>query len=211
MTYMVLETHLSYCVVLDEAGRFLKVANKNYVIGQIVERVTPLSPPKKKSVPLHVISAVGSVAACLALVFSLYWSNFMTPVASVYLTINPEVRMAVSKRDTVVSLGGLNKDGVVLVDGYAFRGASLVQVTDDLVERAIDMGFLSDGGMVTVSIDSPDDAWYTDTGSALRQNLNESLSGRMSVTIDVKRYAEPADSDIQWASTQSAAPAPTDS
>ena len=30
MSYLVMECHTSYAVVLDEQGRFLKVANLNY-------------------------------------------------------------------------------------------------------------------------------------------------------------------------------------
>lgn len=33
MTYLVLEVHSSYAVLLDEAGRFQKAANLNYSVG----------------------------------------------------------------------------------------------------------------------------------------------------------------------------------
>lgn len=193
MTYMVMETHLSYSVVLDEAGRFLKVANMNHEVGQTLDRVVPVDLPGKKVIPFKLFTAIGALAACLVLIFSVYWSSYMSPFASIYLTINPEVRMEISKKDTVVGLKGVNGDGASLITGYDFRGKSFNQVTDDLLERAIKMGFLSDGGMVTVNIDSPDEAWFTNTGIALRQNLNDYLSERMTVTIEVKQYSPPAD------------------
>ena len=37
MKYLVMECGLSYAVVLDQEGRFLKVANLNYQIGQTEE------------------------------------------------------------------------------------------------------------------------------------------------------------------------------
>ncbi len=190
MTYIIMETHLSYCVALDEAGRFLKVANKSYETGQIVEHVVPFTLSEKRTLPLRAAASLGGLAACLVLAFTLYWSNFMAPFASVYLSINPQVRMAVNRRDAVVGLEGLNEDGDALMTGYAYRGKPLEQATDELVDRAIELGFLSDGGKVSVSIDAPDEAWFTDTGIALRQNLNEHLAERMSVTIEVKRYVE---------------------
>ena len=54
MKYMVMECHLSYAVVLDEEGRFLKVANRHYEVGQtvseVVEMVLPQSKPQKKKI-----------------------------------------------------------------------------------------------------------------------------------------------------------------
>lgn len=211
MTYMVMETHLSYCVVMDEAGRFLKAANRSYEIGQVVERIVPLSRSEKKAIPLRVISAVGGVAACFALVFSVYWSNFITPFASIYLSINPHVQMEISRRDTVVGLKGLNEDGVLLIEGYGYRGKSIELVANELVDRAIDMGFLSDGGMVSINIDAPDEIWFESKGIGLRRNLNEYLSERMSVTIEVRRYTEPSEPAFkdEPASSPSAVPTQT--
>ena len=48
MKYMVMECHLSYAVVLDENGSFLKVANMRYEVGQTVENVVEM-PPKSKA------------------------------------------------------------------------------------------------------------------------------------------------------------------
>lgn len=210
MTYMVMETHLSYSVVLDEAGRFFKVANMNHEVGQTVEQVLPIDVPEKKVVPFRLISAIGTVAACFILMFSMYWSNYMSPFASIYLTINPEVRLEISRKDTVVGLEGVNEDGVSLIAGYSFRGKSITQVADDLLDRAIDMGFLSDGGMVTVNIDSPDEMWFTNTGITLRQNLNDHLSERMTVTIEVKQYTQSADPAFSPDETQVPTVKPTE-
>ena len=39
MKYIVMECHIGYAVVLDEDGRFLKVANRNYQVGIIIRRI----------------------------------------------------------------------------------------------------------------------------------------------------------------------------
>lgn len=39
MTYLVMECHPGYAVVLDQTGRFLKVANLNYQVGETVSFV----------------------------------------------------------------------------------------------------------------------------------------------------------------------------
>ena len=43
MKYMVMECHPGYAVVMDNAGRFLKVANMHYEIGQTVSSVLEMN------------------------------------------------------------------------------------------------------------------------------------------------------------------------
>ena len=50
--------------------------------------------------------------------------------------------MDLNRRGTVVELTGTNEDGEVLLDGYDGRGKDKVTVADELIDRAIDMGFL---------------------------------------------------------------------
>ena len=149
MKYLVVECGLSYAVVLDEEGRFLKVANLHYQVGQTVtdviemrlpdasreapsqihygnqpiplqkpsdERAPGLSlvpepapgssqPQPKKNGKKHRLRpwmySLTAAAACLILlVFSLFQFRVgRTPYASVYLTINPEVRIDVNRKD----------------------------------------------------------------------------------------------------------------
>lgn len=37
MTYIVMECHPGFAVLLDEEGRFVKAANRHYAVGQTVE------------------------------------------------------------------------------------------------------------------------------------------------------------------------------
>lgn len=47
MKYLVMECHPGYAVVLDENGRFLKVANRRYEVGQTVADVEPMKTPSR--------------------------------------------------------------------------------------------------------------------------------------------------------------------
>lgn len=55
MKFMVMECHPGYAVVLDEEGRFRKVANMRYEVGQTLTEVTEVSVPVKRS-PVRWIS-----------------------------------------------------------------------------------------------------------------------------------------------------------
>lgn len=93
MKYVVMECCVGYAVVLDENGTFLKVANKNYEIGQTVTDVVPIAVESRKKARILPVKWVYSVtaAACLLPVLIPLLSRYNSAVASVYLTINPEI------------------------------------------------------------------------------------------------------------------------
>lgn len=188
MKYMVMECHPGYAVVLDENGQFSKVANMRYEVGQTVTDVVPvqISPPqaapaKKRNV--RWLYPLVAAAACLVLVFTFFLPG--QPYASVYMTINPEVRIDVDKNDVVVGLEGVNADGVTLIDGYDYKKKNLDLVVDELVDRAIEMGFLFDGGKVTLTLDAEDNEWVVSHTDSLGTHLNEHLEDKITVTVEV--------------------------
>ncbi|MBQ8238267.1 MAG: hypothetical protein IJZ39_09000 [Oscillospiraceae bacterium] len=190
MNYLVMECHPGYAVVLSDDGRFLKVANMRYEVGQTVTNVMEMCLPQSQEVPVKTnnrrwISTLAAMAACLVLVFSgLFWQNM--PYASVYLTINPEVRIDVNRSDVVVGVEGMNADGMDLLEGYDHRKKDLDTVMDELVDLAIDMGYLHEGGKITLSLDADED-WIVSHGEHLNQHLNEHLTDKITVTIDVEQ------------------------
>lgn len=190
MKYMVMECYPGYAVVLDENGSFSKVANMRYEVGQTITDVVPLqvSVPqtvstKKRNV--RWLYSLAAVAACLLLVLLPSLMPPQVPYASVYMTINPEVRIDVNQNDIVVGLEGVNADGVTLIEGYEYQEKDLDLVVDELVDRAIDMGFLHEGGKVTLTLDAEDDEWVVSHSDSLEHHLNEHLEDKMSVTIEV--------------------------
>ena len=188
MKYIVMECHLSYAVVLDENGRFLKVANRHYEVGQtvtdIIEMQVPQSVPQKKKTNKWMYS-LAAMAACLMLVVTSVFQIGQMTYASVYMTINPEVRIDVNSNDVVVGLDGINPDGDDLITGYDYRKKDLDLVMDELVDRAIDMGYLHEGGQISLVLDADSDEWVIAHSDTLTSNLNEHLNEKLSVTIEV--------------------------
>ena len=188
MKYIVMECHLSYAVVLDENGRFLKVANRHYEVGQtvtdIIEMQVPQSVPQKKKTNKWMYS-LAAMAACLMLVVTSVFQIGQMTYASVYMTINPEVRIDVNRNDVVVGLDGINPDGDDLITGYDYRKKDLDLVMDELVDRAIDMGYLHEGGQISLVLDADSDEWVIAHSDTLTSNLNEHLNEKLSVTIEV--------------------------
>ena len=188
MKYMVMECHLSYAVVLDEEGHFLKVANRNYEVGQkvtdIIEMQVPQSVPQKKKTNKWMYS-LAAMAACLVLMVTSVFQMGQMTYASVYMTINPEVRIDVNRNDVVVGLDGINPDGNDLIAGYEYKKKDLDLVMDELVDRAIDMGYLHEGGQISLVLDADSDEWIIVHSDTLTTQLNEYLNEKLSVTIEV--------------------------
>ena len=218
MKYMVMECHTGYAVLLDEEGRFWKAADLHYEVGQTVENPVLMKQPQpsgRRRITRLVSSTVAAAAACLFLIFGFsYYQNYLRIYSSIYLSINPEVQMDLNRYGNVVRLTGTNEDGAKLLEGYSGRGKDKLTVADELIDRAIEMGFLSEGGQVSFFIDSPEDALFQEYGTELRTEINEHLDGRITITIEIVNYQNTPETEIstsessvsETAAPQNAAP-----
>jgi len=205
--YIVMECHVSYAVVLDEDGRFLNVANMNYQVGQTVTDVVEIGSSgfvavKKRNRIIKWIGSIAAIAACVVLtVVSLAQFTSSSPYGSVYVTINPEVRIDVDRDDCVVDLAGINADGVQLIDGYSYDDKHIDLVMDELVDRAISMGFLHEGDQITLTFDAEDGEWVVNKRDSLSTHLSEHLNKVMSVTIQIGESTSPGENNPETVSS----------
>ena len=197
MSYLVMECHASYAVLLDEEGRLVKAANLHYQIGQTVEAPVIMREPEAAKVSRlpRKLGATVAAAACMMLLLLGYYQNYMAPYTAIALSINPSVLMELNRQGDVVDLEGLNDDGEDLLEGYRPASKDRLEVTDALIDRAIAMGYLSAGGYISIDIDTPDDARFQQYGVELRSNVTEYLAERFTVTVEIKRHKAPTASE----------------
>ena len=189
MKYLVMETHPAYAVVLDEDGRFLKAANLRYQVGDTVQDIVELRTPQKKVVPAwKPLSGLAAAAACLCLVFFGWYQPNYTAYGTLRIQINPDVEMTVSRTDRVLDLEGLNADGEDLIEEYDYQGKNRETAANELVERAIDMGYLSDGETVSITVSSTDADWQAREETQVRAQLE----ARYGETIVIRLGSDPA-------------------
>ena len=199
MKYLVMETHPAYAVVLDERGRFLKTANLHYQVGQTVQDVVELRlPPARRPVWLRAAVAAAALAACLCLGFFGYYRPNFTPYGTLRLQINPDVEMTLSRSGRVLDLKGLNADGAALVSGFAYQGMDREDAASELVARAIVMGYLTDGGTVSVSVASEDADWQAHEAEEIWEELDEHYGSTIRI-----RMGEAAPDDVPQQAAQS--------
>ena len=100
----------------------------------------------------------------------------------VRLQINPDVRLAVNRLNYVIDIDGLNGDGETLIQGYQCRMKTVDQVSDELADRAVAMGYLKEGGRICVTVQSEHDAWKTATEERLLIELEVHVGSAITVT-----------------------------
>lgn len=212
MKYMVMECRPSYAILLDEEGCFKKAANLRYEVGQIVEE--PVLMRDRGAAPggfaAWVRGAAAAAAACLVLLLGAgYYQNYMRPSAFIHMAVNPKVQMDINRRGTVIEVSGENQDGEALISGYSARGKEKVEAAEELLERAMEMGFLKDGGTVSFAIDAPDEDIFQEYGVELRTEITDYLEGRVLASVEVVNYRESPPEDAYEpaaASAESRAP-----
>lgn len=186
MKYLVMECFDSYAVLLDEDGRFVKSANLSYEVGDTVKdpvlmRDKPLE-KKPRTVSKRLISGIVAIAAIVTLFFGYdFYQNNFVPYSSILMAINPEVEMVLNQNGEVLEVEGVNEDGSALIQNYEPGSDDKVEVANELVDRAIDMGFLAEGEKVSFAIDTPDQVLFEEYGIELR----EEVDGRISITIEI--------------------------
>lgn len=198
MKYMVMECHPGFAVVMSEDGRFLKVANLNYQVGQTVNHVVEMqvpTPEKKHRRMLPLLYSAASVAACAMLAVTVFLYQGQVAYASVYLDINPQVRIGVNRQDKVVELEAGDADGIILLEGYQYKQKSRDQVVQELVERAIALHYLQSGDSITLRVDAKDADWAAQYGEDVRAELDDYLAERLDVLVDLDDWDDLLDED----------------
>lgn len=197
MKYLVMETFRSYAVLLDEEGRFVQSANMGYEIGEmILEPVVMRNEALEKVSRIHkkknkIVAGIIAIAAMIALFVgvNVYQQNYM-PYTSIFMAINPEVEMVLNRNGEVLEVKGANADGETLVTGYQVVSQDKTAVLNELVDRAIEMGFLAEGGQVSIAIDTPDQDLFERYGVELRTELDGRTTIRIQITNIENKHRE---------------------
>lgn len=184
MSYLVMECHPGYAVVLDEEGRFRKVANLNYEVGQTIFSVIEIKEPAagQKRGFSGQLAALTALAACLCLFVLGSFGVVLTPYGSVRMQINPDVRLTVNRLDYVIALEGLNEDGKSLAEGYEYRWKKVDRVSDELADRAMELGYLKEGGTIRLTVESEHEKWKKETEDRIILELEVHVGGSITVT-----------------------------
>ena len=211
MSYLVMECRPAYAVVLDEQGRFVRVPNLGYEVGQRLDDVVMLeaevlsfeqaSPRRARR---GLVAALAAAACLCALVIGGF-AVWQTPIGTVHMSINPEVGIDVNHFDRVVGIEGENEDGEKLIEGFSYYGRPIDEVSDDLALRAKDQGYLVPGGTIKISVESDDEEWRVATEDRLIVELEVHLEQPVAPEPEVVE-ADPAEEPPEQVAPEAEAP-----
>ena len=118
-------------VALRDDGRFEKIKNKNYSIGQeLILQPQVIHFPKQAAIAA---SAAIVIAACGGM-GTYTWSN---PVSYVSLDINPSIAYSLNEFNRVIAVEGMNDEGTAVVDaiGNSLKNTDITTALTITVEQ----------------------------------------------------------------------------
>jgi len=84
-----------------------------------------------------------SVAAVLFFIFVQWELNNNVVSSRIYLDVNPSINIEMNKKDKIIALIALNKDGKKIVEGIDYKGKSVYTIIDELLNRMIQGNYIS--------------------------------------------------------------------
>lgn len=185
MKYMVMECYLSYAIVMDEQGKVLKVANKNYNVGDIVENVFEMKEKERLlQSPMKIMTPILVLAAAVVLMITTI-PLFNPSFATITIDINPKLALQVREDSTVKKIKPLNEDAKALIKDYNYKEKTVETVTEELVELAMIQGFLKEGGSINLIFDSKNQKWIIDKSESMKNNLVQDMSNTLKISFTI--------------------------
>lgn len=154
MKAVIVEIRGNTVVMLSEDGCIVKARNKNYEIGQEVEI------KMKNKLKIKKPAIIAAIAACFMLMFSGGAYAYYTPSAYVSLDVNPSIEYSINTFDKVLSVTGVNDDGLEIIDELELKNLENKSIDDAIsltVEQIAALNYLDGdeaGIMITTSSDN---------------------------------------------------------
>lgn len=131
MKAVIVDLKDSNAVILRDDGRFEKIKNKNYSIGQEITLQSQMLHFPKQAVAAA--SAALVITACGG--FGTYtWNN---PISYVSLDINPSIAYSLNEFNRVIAVNGMNEEGSAIVDaiGDSLKNTDIATALTITVEQ----------------------------------------------------------------------------
>lgn len=131
MKAVIIDLNGNNAVALREDGRFEKIRNHNYSIGQeLMLQPQMIRFPKQAAIAA---SAAIVIAACGGM-GTYTWSN---PISYVSLDINPSIAYSLNAFNRVIAVDGMNEEGIAIVDaiGDSLKNTDITTALTITVEQ----------------------------------------------------------------------------
>ncbi|MDF2609729.1 MAG: hypothetical protein K0R92_1203 [Lachnospiraceae bacterium] len=174
MKSVIVEIKDGFAALLSDDGKILKVKNKNYVIGQVIEMKI-----QKVHITKKLALCVASAAVLLLTTGIGAWA-YTTPYSYVSLDVNPSIEYTLNRFERVIDVKAVNDDGQVILDQIDIDGLTNESIEDAIlatVNQINQDGYFGSTNTVSGSAIVVGDGTNTVTGSAI------TIDGGLVITV----------------------------
>ncbi|SDW44316.1 anti-sigma factor domain-containing protein [Paenibacillus sp. CF384] len=197
---IVMETGQKYVILLMPDGQFRKVPTSRKP--QIGEEFS-FTEQRRFAQPRKLYSFSAGAAAILLLLFVPFLLNQLNkgPQVVAYLTmdVNPSIELGITEDEHVEELRAINSDGKDVTEGLTYKGLTLEQVTEAIMDRISAGPYLNSGEgdviITSVLVANPAVSEYENTvtthmDAAVRKSLSKTDKGR-NLKVEVTKISAP--------------------
>lgn len=190
MSYIVMECHPAYVILMDEASNFVKAANLHYTVGQTVTDPILMEQTVTQNKPniRMILGTIAAAAACLTLVsvggYRYYAKNLKTE-SVVMISTEAQFRMGVNRKGEVVYIESEDEYGSEILETYDGKGKDSMTVANELLEIEKAKGYLNDGDTFDMYISADDSESY----DALKTDFEKEIS-ELNLNVHVHASAD---------------------
>lgn len=149
MKAVIVELRGHDAAALTDDGCILKMKNKKYAIGQVIELKTAAWRSTK------FIAWAASAAAAVIVLGVGAWAYF-TPYSYVSLDVNPSIEYSVNRFDRVLSATAVNNDGETILSNLDLNNKTIDEAVKETVDQISQNGYFegTDPGGIVISTSS---------------------------------------------------------
>ncbi len=118
MRVIIMEINGKEAVALGRDGRFIRIRNAAYTVGQEIVIVPEMIIRKENVNRTRTVTRIAAVAACFCILFASIFGLVILNSQSygyVSVDVNPSIEYRINRRDRVVSVSATNEDGEALL------------------------------------------------------------------------------------------------
>lgn len=117
-----------------------------------------------------------SIAAAFMLVFFGWQYQTQTPYSYIYFDVNPSVEIITNRMNKVINIEGVNTDGQWLIEDLEYRGKTINQVAEEVLDRMINEKYLdNDNKYLLLSVYNKNENIASNQKLELDENIHQHL------------------------------------
>lgn len=153
MKAVVVEIRGRHAAALSDEGCIIKVRNKNYGIGQVIEMNRQIFRKPAKTV------AMTAAAAAIVLTFGVTAWAYCTPYSYVSLDVNPSIEYSVNRFGRVLNAEAVDEDGGKILKNLKLNNKTIDEAIANTVEQIDREGYFQpdDPGGIVIATSCEDE------------------------------------------------------